>query len=237
MSSVKAPNGSISEFDEYAEDYDTALSTGISISGETKDYFAEGRVRWLKKVLQELGQAPRSVLDFGCGTGSSTRHFLNILDVESMVGLDVSSNSLRVAEKAYGHNKVKFLQVNQYDPCGEIDLAFSNGVFHHIALDERASAIDYVYRSLRSHGLFAFWENNPLNPGTRYVMRQCPFDQDAIPLSHFKAQDLVRHGGFEIIRVNFLFIFPRFLSFLRPIEPFLSRWPVGGQYLILCRKI
>jgi hypothetical protein len=27
-----------------------------------------------------------------------------------------------------------------------------------------AAAVDYVYRSLRPGGLFAFWENNPWNP-------------------------------------------------------------------------
>ena len=37
--------------------------------------------------------------------------------------------------------------------------------------------------ALRPGGLFAFWENNPWNPGTRLVMSRIPFDRDAITLS------------------------------------------------------
>ena len=67
-----------------------------------------------------------------------------------------------------------------------------------------AAAIDYVLRSLRPGGLFAFWENNPWNPGTRYVMSRIPFDRDAITLSPLEARQLLRVGGFEILRTDFL---------------------------------
>ena len=52
-------------FDEFAEDYDSALEQGLSVSGENKHYYAEGRVRWLAARLQRLGLVPHAVLDFG----------------------------------------------------------------------------------------------------------------------------------------------------------------------------
>ena len=39
-------------FDVYAEDYDAALSQGLSVSGEDKDYFAQGRIAWLARSLE-----------------------------------------------------------------------------------------------------------------------------------------------------------------------------------------
>src|SRR5437016_74764 len=59
------------EFDQYAGEYDRALAEGLSVSGEDKSYFARGRVIWLANCLRQLGHEARTVLDFGCGTGSA----------------------------------------------------------------------------------------------------------------------------------------------------------------------
>jgi SAM-dependent methyltransferase len=66
-----------------------------------------------------------------------------------------------------------FFTLSGYQPAGQADLAFCNGVFHHIPLEERAEAVAYVYRSLRPGGLFAFWENNPVEPG--HALRDEPY--------------------------------------------------------------
>jgi len=67
------------DFDSYPGDYDSALARGIRVSGENKIYFARERIAWLAKCLEKLHMHPRSVLDFGCGIGSSTRFFLDLL--------------------------------------------------------------------------------------------------------------------------------------------------------------
>ncbi len=223
-------------FDEYAVDYDNALAQGLAVSGEDKHYFASGRVAWLAQCLRQFPDRPECVLDFGCGTGTSTPLFFDLLGVESVIGLDASTKSLEMARGTYGGERVQFSHWQQYPPWAQNDLAFCNGVFHHIPLMERAATVNYIYRCLRPGGMFALWENNPWNPGTRYVMSRIPFDRDAIMLSPPGARRLVRAGGFEVLRTDFLFIFPRALSSLRWIEPFVSRLPLGGQYQILCRK-
>jgi SAM-dependent methyltransferase len=126
--------------------------------------------------------------------------------------------------------------LSQYQPSEQIDLAFCNGVFHHIPLNERPAAVNFVHRSMRPGGLFALWENNPWNPGTRYVMSRVPFDRDAITLTPPEARRLVQAGGFEILRTDFLFIFPRVLRWFRGLESLVSRLPLGAQYQVLCRK-
>ena len=73
-------------FDVYADDYDVALARGISVSGETRDYFAQRRIEWLRDCLNGFSAPVTTFMDFGCGTGSSTRLFFDILGVENFVG-------------------------------------------------------------------------------------------------------------------------------------------------------
>ena len=224
------------EFDGYAGDYDAALAQGLSVSGEDKTHFARGRVDWLAKCLAPLHQHPRAVMDFGCGTGSATPYLLGLDGVESLVGVDVSAKSLEVARQHYGTQRARFALFADYQPDGRIDLAFCNGVFHHIPPADRPGALAYINRSLRPGGLFALWENNPLNPGTRYVMSRIPFDRDAITLTAGEARRLLRGAGFEIVSTDFLFIFPRMLSWCRGLEPLVSHLPLGAQYQVLGRR-
>lgn len=223
-------------FDTYATNYDDALARGLAISGEDQAYFARKRVEWLVHCLRPLAFAPESIMDFGCGTGLASPFLLSMTRAASMVGVDLSTESLKVARQTYGTEHVHFLYLDDYQPQQNIDLVFCNGVFHHIPPSGYAGAIEYICRSLRSGGVFAFWENNPWNPGTRYVMSRIPFDRDAILLSAARARGLLREGGLEILRTDFLFIFPRPLRWLRALEPSVSRFPFGAQYQILCRK-
>jgi SAM-dependent methyltransferase len=212
------------------------LAEGLSVSGEDKEYFARERIKWLADCLSNLKERIQSVLDFGCGTGTAVPFMIEVLAAHNIIGVDVSVKSLEIARQTWSSERTEFLTFNEYHPEAKVDLAFCNGVFHHIPLVERADRIRYVYRCLRPGGLFAFWENNPWNPGTRYVMSRVAFDRDAITLTPPEARQLLKAGGFQILRTDFLFIFPRFLSWLRGIEPLLSRLPIGGQYQILCCK-
>jgi hypothetical protein len=67
-------------------------------------------------------------------------------------------------------------------------------------------------------------------------MRLVPFDADAILVWPHEARRLLRENGFEILGTDYLFFFPRFLAPLRRLEPHLAWLPLGGQYLILCRR-
>ncbi len=223
-------------FDRFADDYDHALNQGISISGEDKDFFANGRIVWLSGLLAQRGIKPQSIMDFGCGTGSGAPHLLEILKPQSLLGVDVSAKSLALAQEKYGSERVRFSTPDHYVPREEIDLAFCNGVFHHIPVTERADSVSYVYRSLKESGIFAFWENNPWNPGARYCMKKNPFDKDAIAITPPEARALLKGAGFKVLRTDYLFIFPRTLRWFRGIEPFLSQIPLGAQYQILCGK-
>jgi len=231
-----APENAPSTFDAYADDYDAALDRGLAASGEGKEYFASRRVEWLAGRLRSMGISPRTALDYGCGTGSATPFLRETLGIQSLTGVDTSERSLETARRDHGGEQVEFATVAQLGEKGPFDLAYCNGVFHHIPPDERPSAVRAVREALIPGGLFAFWENNPWNPGTRYVMSKIPFDRDAVTLTPPEARRLLASNGFEVVRTDFLFIFPKFLRVLRGLEPLVARAPLGAQYMVLARR-
>ncbi len=223
-------------FDAFAENYDEVLNKALSVSGEEKNFFAQRRISWLCQLFSGMNFSPRQVLDYGCGIGTSVSYFFDLLNAESVVGVDVSTACLEVARRTYGNRPVQFLLSNDYSATGQADLAFCNGVFHHIPPAERQAAAKCVYSSVRPNGIFAFWENNPWNLGARYCMRVNPFDRDAIPLSARESRRMLRSVGFNVLRTNYLFVFPRILASFRWLESHICRLPLGAQYMVLCRR-
>jgi SAM-dependent methyltransferase len=234
---TRAGSGSapVTEFDAYAQNYDDALAMGLSFTGESKDYYASKRVAWLAKRLAARKHVVRTVMDFGCGTGSGVPYLFDGLGAKLVHGVDVSASSLEVARATHTREGATFAMI-EGRVAPTFDLAFCNGVFHHIPIAERREAAAYVHDALVPGGMFALWENNPWNLGTRYIMSRVPFDRDAVTLTPPQTRRLLRDAGFDIVRTYYLFVFPHALRALRPLEPLLAFLPLGGQYLVLARK-
>ena len=175
------------------------------------------------------------MLDYGCGTGSTVPLLLELPGVQRVIATDASDALLETATREHLNDRVSFVPLSA-SLSGVADLAYCNGVFHHIPPARRAGAVAFVVRALRPGGLFAFWENNPWNPGTRMIMRRIPFDRDAVMLTPAAARRLLIDGGLEVVGTDFRFYFPAPLRRLRPLEPHLRRLPLGAQYLVLARK-
>lgn len=222
-------------FDTFAEKYDLALERGISVSGETKEFFAEARVDFLISRLSKIGISPQKVLDFGCGTGAAIP-FLQKLPFAQIVGVETSAKSIEIAKKNYKAERVHFALASEKWADGNFDLVFCNGVFHHIPPEFRMRCLADIWKSMRAGGVFAFWENNPWNPGTRIVMSRIPFDRDAQTISPVQASSLLSEAGFEVLGVDFHFYFPKCFAFFRVLEPALKKLPFGAQYCVFCRK-
>jgi SAM-dependent methyltransferase len=224
------------EFDVYAKRYEEALNKGLSLTGEYPDYYAKLRVQATKRFAERHRRDIERVLDFGCGIGSSIPYLNAALRPLQIIGVDVSNDSLSEARGKVRLRNASFHLVEEMHLHEEIDLAFCNGVFHHIEPGLRAVAFAYVFSALRSGGLFAFWENNPFNPGTLAVMARCPFDHAAKPITPLKARGLFKRAGFRLLAVHSQFFFPRVFSALRGLEPYLSWTLLGGQYLVVAQK-
>ncbi|HYV07784.1 MAG TPA: methyltransferase [Blastocatellia bacterium] len=233
---MPAPFLSHAAFDEYAGDYEHALNKGVSLSGESPDYFAGKRVEYTARWLHALRTPPpRRVADFGCGVGNSIPHFRRHFPQAELLGMDVSAASIDRAREVHGDSS-RFLVLNEASGTAESELVYCNGVFHHIAPRDREAWAARVREMLAPGGYFALWENNPWNPGTRMVMRRIPFDRDAVPLAPGESRAMLAGAGFEIVGTRFRFYFPNMLSGFRRLERFGERLPLGAQYCVLARK-
>src|SRR5262249_15832791 len=160
--------------------YDQTINRALAGTGCTRDDFARGRILWLARCLRKLGIRPTRAIDFGCGPGFAADLLLQEIGVQSYVGVGTSPASIEAARRADRDCRTEFFLLRDYVPAGDVDLAYCNGVFHHIKVEDRPAALEYIRESLRPGGLLGLWENNPLNPGTRYVMSRIPFDRDAV---------------------------------------------------------
>ncbi len=224
------------EFDEYAAAYDEALQKGLHFTGESKEYFAEARVEWITALLKKaLPGGVSRCLDYGCGVGTSAEFLTKHLGLEEYWGFDPSPSSISMAKGQHTDRVCNFTADQNDVPLGTFDLAFCNGVFHHIPPDQRKASIDFMARSLRPGGVLMFWENNAWNPMVRFMMNKVPFDRDAVLLFPSESRGLAEGAGLEVVRTDYLFIFPNSLAWARGLEPFFCKLPLGGQYLVMAR--
>ena len=226
----------LTAFDAYAADYDAALNQGLRLTGESKEYYAEGRVRHIRARLARLCLKPGNCLDFGCGTGTSAAYLHEGLGIQAYTGYDPSGDSIAEAKQSVTWPGAVFTAEERALEEGNFDLAFTNGVFHHIPPAERQHAVRLVWKALKPGGVFAFWENNRWNPAVHWVMSRVPFDRDAQMLFPHQARSLLQQGRLRVLGTDHLFFFPARLAALRTLEKWLRKMPLGGQYLVLAQK-
>jgi trans-aconitate methyltransferase len=230
-----APSTDQPEFDQFAQNYESLFKLWLRIAGSSREHFARARIRCLAALLKERDTTARHVMDFGCGTGISIPLLLEILGAEEVIGVDPSRRSLDIAAQTVATSKVRLLTPEEYEPRADLDLVFSNGVFHHIPIEERETSLAFVYDSLRPGGVFALWENNPWNPIVLYSMKTTELDKNAIPITPPRARQLARNK-FTVVRTDYLFFFPAYLRILQRLEKSMVKVPIGAQYQVLLQK-
>jgi SAM-dependent methyltransferase len=218
-------------FDLSAE-YDDMLNKGLKYSGESKCFFLEGRAKDMLKALP-AGKKIKKILDFGCGIGDTSAYLKKVFSDAEIYGVDTAQDAIRNAQNRFPDLHFSMLEELQEDG---FDLCYCNGVFHHIPPENRREALEYVNKKLLPGGYFSVFDNNPFNPGTRFVMSRIPFDKDAILINHLEMGRRLKESSFEVLKSRFLFIFPKVLSFLRWLEPLLVNIPMGAQYHIFAKK-
>jgi len=113
------------------------LNKGIRLSGESQEFFIRGRIASLQRRLPPDFKAER-ILDFGCGIGVATRHLAEQFPSAHILGVDTSTGALEYARKEWGSSRIQFRELQELESEKHFDLCYVNGVFHHIAVPERA---------------------------------------------------------------------------------------------------
>lgn len=225
-------------FDQFAETYREAHTQNIKrISGTDSFYFAEYKVRELLRFERNI-QA--TILDLGCGDGTTEVFFEKYFPLLKVNGIDVSEKSIDEARKKKLKNAVFQTYAGVLIPFNDesFDIVFVAGVLHHIDDLKQPSIVNELFRVLKPGGRLYLFEHNPLNPLTRYLVNTCEFDKGVQLLSGKNCKGLLQKGGFRIQSLNYTIFFPRrfFFKILIGLEKFLRRVPFGGQYFVRAVK-
>lgn len=219
-------------FEDFARSYEESVDRAIRTSGERSRFFAELKARFVREAAP---LARGEILDFGCGVGNTTRALAALYPGAQTVGVDPSSESIRVAGRRMrfgGEWYATGARTGLPFSAGTFDLVFAGCVFHHIDRAEHAFWMDELARVLADGGRLFLFEHNPYNPLTRRVVRLCPLDVGVELLSAGYAKSLVEGAGLEAREPVYYFFFPRMLRFLRPLERYLRWLPLGAQYFV-----
>jgi ubiquinone/menaquinone biosynthesis C-methylase UbiE len=225
------------DFDEFATMYDDAVDRSVSFTGRDAAFYARRKAEILEEIVRpRLGSLQGlSLLDVGCGTGTTDRHFAS--RVRKLHGVDVSEEMLvharRTVPKAdfswYDGEKLPFADET-------FDVVVAVCVLHHVPISKRFKMVSEMVRVTRSEGVVAIFEHNPFNPLTRHAVNTCELDQNVVLLSSHLAVELLRDAaGMEPDRRHFLFS-PLGGAIGCSLDRHLRRVRLGGQYVAWVRR-
>ena len=222
----------MAEFDRYTNDYDDMLDKSLAPLGGFNDYYLYRKVALLEKSVHKADV--RSVLDFGCGLGGTTLMLQKSFPDAHVVGADISEKSIEQARLLGPGIEFGCISDDVFlaSCSGTFDLVYVANVFHHVPLIERNFVMSTLKNMLAPNGKVFFFEHNPYNPITKWVVSRCEFDRDEILLTPHESRSLFEASGFNVDSTMYLLFFPHILRFLSKIESSLKWLPFGAQYCV-----
>ena len=111
----------------------------------------------LRPVLDLAGRialsAPRTVIDLGCGTGSSTKVLKARWPEADFIGIDNSHEMLERARTMHPDIDWRMADLNDWDADAPVDLLFSNAALHW--LPDHAELFSKLFKNVAPDGVFA----------------------------------------------------------------------------------
>jgi SAM-dependent methyltransferase len=224
------------DFDLYSDSYRAEVERAISFAGQNLDYFTQAKARELLDVVDRFVGPPATLtaLDVGCGVGMTDQLLAGRFG--TLHGVDIAEAALERAASAnpsvnYRHYDGRTLPFGD----GSVDVAFTICVLHHVPPPQWRTFAQELRRVTRPSGLVVVFEHNPLNPLTRWVVRRCAFDDDAVLLRQRVMSRLLEHVGLEVVEARSILFFPPGGERLAQVERVLGRLPLGAQYYVAAR--
>ena len=223
-------------FDSYSKNYNELVNDAIRQTGYDADNLVAAKLHKIRSLFPSLSEKPFRMLDFGCGVGNLFGQVADFFPTASYTGVDPSKDSIEKARSRF-QGKGNFQEHDsQKWSAVKYDLIFSAGVFHHIPHIEHAGLIDKLSSLLTQGGRLVIWEHNPLNPVTQKIVKDCVFDEDAILIPSRNLKNQFTRVSLSNVQVIYTTFFPKFLSMLNFMDPYLGWLPLGGQYLVTGQK-
>ena len=220
------------DFDDFSESYNRLLGEKTRFFSSSESYFARYKVDLVRRnVHAPIGR----LLEYGCGIGRNVPFLRQAFPEAAITGSDISGASLEMARR--DNPGVAFVQEGPQAQCrGPFDLIFVAGVFHHVPITERLAVAKTLHERLAPGGLLFVFEQNPYNPVTRRIVRDCPYDEGAVLLTPGELRRILGEAALAIERRSYCLFVPPRLSGLARLEPLLGWLPLGGQYWVQAKR-
>jgi 2-polyprenyl-3-methyl-5-hydroxy-6-metoxy-1,4-benzoquinol methylase len=140
------------------------------------------RSRLLPQIRAFTGLENMDILDFGCGTGSTTVMLAEVGEGSRITAADIDPRSLELARMRFEHHglspRITLMRIDPVRrigdleiPSGSFDFVLMNGVLEHVVPAERRSAVILeAWRVLRPGGMLFISETpNLLWPFDRHT--------------------------------------------------------------------
>lgn len=135
--------------------------------------FKDERTQPARDLLARVPlQAPKRIVDLGCGPGNSTAVLESRYPDAHLVGMDSSPDMIRKAQSTLPHLEFSVADLNSYKPQSAVDLYYSNAVFQWLGKKERIEVIKRLMETQPSGGVFAFQVPDNLNEPSHVLMRE-----------------------------------------------------------------
>ena len=218
-------------FDIYAKTYRETLSSCLKGFGKNDAFFDILKVDSVKKWVINDSYI-YEILDFGCGIGKLTGLLAKNFQRSSVYGYDISKESLCVARKENAAIKNAFF-IDNLPVETRYDIIIAANIFHHIIPGERIKILCEIKKLLKPQGKIVFFEHNPFNPFTRYIVKMCPFDIGVKLIRLHELIKTIESSGFKIEIKHYILFLPWPSRVFREIEHWLRHLPAGAQYFIV----
>lgn len=223
-----------SDFDHYSESYIKILAESTGAEPESASFYARQKVYHLARNV--YADPPiQTILDYGCGVGLSIRPLRQRFPQVQLFGADPSSLSLEVAAREHADCDPQLLALEQLSEpkySGSFDIIFVSCVFHHIDADNHIETLRRLRHLCSPSGQIIIFEHNPINPITRRIVRNCPFDEGVILISPRTLGDRLKAAGWQRLKTRYVSFVPPRLEPIAVAEPLLGWCPLGAQYFI-----
>ncbi|OGR25638.1 MAG: hypothetical protein A2277_12055 [Desulfobacterales bacterium RIFOXYA12_FULL_46_15] len=235
-------------FDQVAPDYEKIHNQSLPPGVRSESFIIQRAACATEWILSRISYGEFSYLDFGCGNGRMLKCLLEssvlrpFLDTGRLhlFGFDTSADSLNEARTLLNDESVILAENWCEFPQGLcFDLVVSCHVFHHIPPKERPKTAAALYRRMKPGSRLVIFEQNPLNPATRLLVKACPFDRDARLLTATETRNLFLKNSFRFLDQAYINLLPPQWvknDCLAAIEKKLLSFPIGAQYWIMFQR-
>lgn len=122
-------------------------------------------------------EAPKDIVDIGCGPGNSTRVLRERWPESSILGLDSSPAMIEKARKEYPEGEWAVADAAAFDGRGAYDIVFSNAALQWMPAHE--ALVPRLFGALKPGGAIAFqvpmFEAMPIHSAIRAVAESYPW--------------------------------------------------------------